>query len=177
MEPTEPTISAAPPARSGPQTQIPRTLLWIAAAAVVLRIVTAVADRPKAGGAGLVAWKPVSDAASLSRTAGKPILYDFTAAWCVPCHRLDSEAWGDASTAKRLADRFVPARIVDRQREDGRNTPPIEELEQRFRVEAFPTLIVADASGKEVARMEGYGGPDRLEQFLAGAAKKAAGGN
>lgn len=168
-----PPISPSPSA-SRRQTQIPQALLWIAAAAVVLRIVTAVADRPKPEGAGLVGWKPFADATALSQQAGKPVLYDFTAAWCVPCHHLDAEAWGDAAIAKGVTDRFVPARIVDRQREDGHNPSAIEELERRFHVEAFPTLIVADATGKELARMEGYGGRERLESFLSEAVKKFA---
>ena len=173
MEPTDP----PKPQRSGSQSRIPVVLVWIAAAAVVFRIVTAMADRGAgtAGdrGAGLVHWEPAASAAVLSTSGGKPILYDFTAAWCPPCHRLDAEAWNDPDTARSIGERFVPARIVDREREDGRNTPAIAELQRRYEIQAFPTLVVADASGRLIAKMEGYPGRERLREFLADALKKA----
>ena len=173
MEPTD--RPALAQVRSGSQTRIPQALLWIAAAAVVLRIVTVFADRPRPdGGAGLVSWQPAASAVSLSQKDRKPILYDFTAAWCAPCHKLDAEAWNDAAIAKRVGDRFVPARVVDREREDGKNTADIDDLQRRFHVSAFPTLVIADASGREISRMEGYGGRERLEEFLADALRKAA---
>lgn len=175
--PTPPTVRQEPtPPRSGSQTQLPRILLWIVAAAVVLRIVTVIADRPKAdGGAGLVPWQPAAAAASLATSGRKPILYDFTAAWCAPCHKLDSEAWRNPTIAKSVGERFVPARVIDRQREDGRNPADVEALHRRYNIQAFPTLVVADAAGQEISRMEGYAGRERLEAFLADAVRKAGG--
>ena len=173
--PAPPAVHPDPASRlTGSQTRLPQVLLWIVAAAVVLRIVTAIADRPKAdGGAGLVPWQPAATAASLSTSSRKPILYDFTAAWCVPCHQLDTEGWKNPAVAKGVSERFVPTRIVDRQREDGRNPEAIEELHHRYNISAFPTLVVTDASGREIARMEGYGGRERLQAFLEEAAQKA----
>lgn len=160
----------------GSQSRIPALFFWILAAAVVLRVVTALVARPASdAGAGLVRWVPAEAAAAAAATASRPVLYDFTAAWCMPCHRLDSEGWSDGAIASKVNEGFVSARVVDREREDGRNTPPIEELQRRFSVNAFPTLIVADASGREIARMEGYGGKDQLAQFLENAKKKAEG--
>ena len=63
-------------------------------------------------------------------------------------------------------------RVVDRQREDGRNTPAIDELQRRYAVNAFPTLVVVDGSGQAVARAEGYGGKMRLTAFLDAARPK-----
>jgi thioredoxin-related protein len=55
---------------------------------------------------------------------------------------------------------------MDRAREAGRNPPAIEELQRRYSIVAFPTLIVADGDGRQVARFEGYRGHAALVRFL-----------
>ncbi|HEY6147423.1 MAG TPA: thioredoxin fold domain-containing protein [Thermoanaerobaculia bacterium] len=152
---------------AGSQTKIPAILFWIVAAAVALRIVTAFAGREKAiETAGLVKWQPPARALSLAAATRRPVLYDFTAAWCPPCRRLDHEGWEDDEVAARIGNTFIPARIVDRQREDGKNPDAIEALQQRYKVDVFPTLVVADATGREIARMTGYAGRAQLDAFL-----------
>ncbi len=158
---------AAPFARAQSQSRLSPVLAWALAAAVLLRIVTAVMDRGVAeSGGGLIRWQPREKAASLARASGKPVLYDFTAAWCVPCHRLDTEGWGDSRVASLVNGSYLPARVVDREREDGKNPAAIEELQRRYSVRAFPTLVVADADGREIAKLEGYGGKESLVRFL-----------
>jgi thiol:disulfide interchange protein len=154
--------------RSGPQSKLPRILFWLVAAALVFRIVTLVAGRgtKDEGAAGLVAWRPREKVAAAARSEGKPVLYDFTAAWCVPCHRLDTEGWGDSRVASLVNGSYLPARVVDREREDGKNPAAIEELQRRYSVRAFPTLVVADADGRLIAKLEGYGGKEGLIRFL-----------
>ncbi len=154
----------APPPRS--QSRLSPALLWILAAAVLFRIVTAVADRGGGeAGAGLVRWQPRDKAASLARGTGKPILYDFTAAWCGPCHLLDRD-WNESEIAAKVNAAFVPARIVDREREDGKNPPEIAELERRYEVTGFPTLVVAASDGRLIGKLEGYRGREALVRFL-----------
>jgi thiol-disulfide isomerase/thioredoxin len=119
--------------RSGPQSKIPPILFWLVVAAIVLRIVTASLDRGKKDeGSGLVRWQPHEKAAAAARSEGKPVLYDFTAAWCPPCHRLDTEGWGDSRVASLVNDSYLPARIVDRAREEGKNSASIDELPRRY---------------------------------------------
>ena len=151
---------------SGPQSKLPRVIFWFFAAALVFRIIVAVRGEKEDGGAGLISWRPQGAAAAAARSEGKPVLYDFTAAWCQPCHRLDTEGWGDASVASLVNGSYLPARVVDREREDGKNEAAIAELQRRYSVRAFPTLVVADADGREIARFEGYGGKQKLVQFL-----------
>ncbi|MDQ6893409.1 MAG: thioredoxin fold domain-containing protein [Acidobacteriota bacterium] len=165
MDRTEPAATAAAPA--GPQSRIPAIVFWILAAAIALRIVTAFAGRDRVTEtAGLVRWTPANRALALSAASRRPVLYDFTAAWCPPCRRLDHEGWEDDEVAARISNSFIPARIVDRQREDGKNPDAIEALQKRYKVDVFPTLIAADTSGREIARMTGYAGRAQLDAFL-----------
>ena len=154
-------------ARGGSQARIPPVLLWVFAAAVVLRIVTLLVDRKSPDvGAGLVRWRPVALASDAARRERRPLLYDFTAAWCPPCRRLDQEGWGDARIASMVNRSYVPVRIVDRQREDGKNSPSIEALQRKYKIEGFPTLVIAAVDGAEIGRSVGYGGRDALAKFL-----------
>jgi len=155
---------------SGSQSKLSPMLLWILLAAALFRIVTTVTDKEKGGaGAGLVKWTAPEGAVAAARSSGKPILYDFTAEWCAPCKMLDRDGWADARVAALVNDSFVAARVVDRTREDGKNAPWIDELQQRYRVNAFPTLVVAAPDGREIAIAQGFNGKTKLIAFLEGA--------
>lgn len=161
------------PVRSGPQSRLPPLLLWLVLAAILFRVITAVMDREKKIEAvGLVRWQQRAEAEAVARSAGKPVLYDFTAAWCGPCHRLDKEGWGDPQIASLVNQSYLPARVVDREREDGKNPPAIDELERRYSVNAFPTLVVAAPDGRLIAKLQGYGGREQLIQFLQESSRK-----
>jgi len=158
-------------ARPMPQTRVPAALFLAVAAAIAIRAVTAIVGGHGETDAGRVSWKPRERAAALARAAGKPILYDFTAAWCGPCKMLDRD-WEDSAVAARVNDGFVPARIVDRTREDGRNAADVDDLLRRFEVSGFPTLVAADADGNMIGKLEGYRGRRALEDFLSKTARK-----
>jgi len=160
------TDSGTAPSPAGSQSRLSPALLWILAAAVLFRIVTSVMDRPPGDGKDdLVRWQTLDRAPSLARASGKLLLYDFGAAWCGPCKLLDRE-WTDPGVAGKVNDRYVAVRVVDRQREDGRNPEGVEELQRRYEISAFPALIAAAPDGRLLGRLEGYAGRARLERFL-----------
>ena len=148
------------------QSRLSPILLWVLGAAIVFRVATALVDKgAQDSEGGLVSWQPRERVAALALAARKPILYDFTAAWCGPCHLLDAD-WKDPAIARTVNAAFVPARIVDRQREDGKNAPDVDELQRRYEVVGFPTLVAATPDGRLIGKIDGYRGREALLKFL-----------
>ena len=120
-------------------------------------------------------WRAPKAALAEARETGKPLLYDFTADWCPPCRVMKQQLFDDREVAADLEQRFVPVRVLDRRRETGRNAPWVDELQQRYRVSAFPTLIVVRADGTAPHRIEGYLGREAVLSELAIAEAEARG--
>lgn len=141
----------------GPTRRDPK-LLWIVgglllAARIALGINEERHPSPKPD---LVSWVEIEEAAERSRETGRPILYDFTAEWCGPCQRMEREVYGDERQAEAISKLVVPVKVLDRQREEGRNPPVVDSLQRAHRVTAFPTLVVVDSAGRAIERLEGY---------------------
>ena len=103
-------------------------------------------------------WLTPAEADASARRFRRPLLYEFTADWCMPCQRLKREVFSDQGLAAQVQAMFAPARVLDRQREEGRNSAEVDSLERHFGVEGFPTLVVVTPEGKEVGRIYGYPG-------------------
>jgi thiol:disulfide interchange protein DsbD len=153
-------------ARTENQRALPLALFIAAVVLIVVRIVlTLMAGGAEAkGGGDLVQWLPPESAAVAAST--KPVLYDFTAAWCGPCRQLEADVYRNPELAAQINARFTPVKVVDRRREDGANRAEVESLQERFRVEAFPTVVIVDGSGAAAAKMEGFRGADAFAQML-----------
>jgi thiol-disulfide isomerase/thioredoxin len=155
-------------ARGGSQSKLSSILFFVLLAAALFRIVTAVTDKGSApsAGPGLIRWTDAQSAGAAAAASGKPLLYDFTAEWCGPCRMLDSDGWQDAKVAALVNSAYVPARVVDRVREEGKNPRWIDELQRRYDVNAFPTLVIASPDGRQIAVSQGYAGKQKLVEFL-----------
>lgn len=150
------------------QRAIPVALFAIALALLAGRIVhqTLKRDAPAKGKDDLVQWVGPEEGVRLARMTNRPILFDFTADWCQPCHVLDAEVFRNPELARDINARFVAVRVVDRQQEEGKNRPEVAALQQRYSVRGFPTVVFADDAGRERARMEGFRGRAEFERLM-----------
>ncbi len=101
-----------------------------------------------------IRFEPYSDAAMQAAFAqGRPVILEFSADWCVPCHELDRYTFTD----RRVIDtsrRYVVLK-VDLTRYD---SPESQAVRQRFGVTGVPEVLFFGGDGQELraARVIGF---------------------
>jgi thiol:disulfide interchange protein len=111
-------------------------------------------------------WMSYDDAVAESGRTGKPVFIDFSAEWCGPCQRLKREVFEEADSWDALRAAAIPVSIVDRRREDGSNASQTDDLQRRYSVDAFPTLIVFSPRSGRVQRAQGFGDANRTVAWV-----------
>jgi len=99
----------------------------------------------------------IASAADFDRLVSQstlPVVVDFWAPWCGPCHAVAPEI---AKVAARAAGRLLLVKV---------NTDAISELGERFHIRSIPTMAVF-SGGKELARTSGARPAADIEAFIA----------
>ena len=96
------------------------------------------------------------DAASFDAAiaaANLPIVVDFWAPWCGPCHAVAPEL---EKVARGAAGKYLIVKV---------DTDAVPELGERFRIRSIPTMAVF-AGGREVGRTSGARPAPDIEAFI-----------
>jgi thiol:disulfide interchange protein DsbD len=133
-------------------------VMRLACATILLVGGVAFAIPPRKGAE--VTWQKY-DAAAVTASAGKPVIIDFFATWCIPCKELDEKTFNDAAVAKDL-DRFTRIKADLTNGDD----PLVRELTKRYAIVGVPTVVFLDSAGHEQQQLR-LTGFEKPEQFLA----------
>jgi thiol:disulfide interchange protein DsbD len=88
--------------------------------------------------------KSVAELDERIKAAGKPVMLDFYADWCVSCKELERYTFSDARVQARLAGWTLLQADVTANSDDDKA------LLQRFKLYGPPGIIFFDAQGKEI---------------------------
>jgi len=116
--------------------------------------------------AHLPAFQPIDSEAALDAAlraaAGRPVMLDFYADWCVSCKEMERFTFSDAQVVARLKPALLLKADVTG------NTAAHRALLRRFKLFGPPGTLFFDAQGQEIAaaRVVGFQGARRFEQTL-----------
>jgi thioredoxin-related protein len=88
----------------------------------------------------------------------RPLFLILRSSNCVWCNKLEQEIGSDAALGKVLTQDFVAVRLY---------AEPEATLFERLRIEAYPTIILADHDGKIRHRSVGFQTADQLRKMIA----------
>lgn len=104
--------------------------------------------------AKLLPWEMYAPAQlAVAKTAGQPVIMDFYADWCIPCHELDRFTFSNTRVQQELA-RFKRLK-VDMTHPDAEET---QKLIEQFDIQGVPTILFLSPGGQELkdARVSGF---------------------
>lgn len=121
------------------------------------------------GTSKLVWLTDLSKAQAQAKAEKKLVLMDFTGSdWCPPCKELKKKVLDSAEFEAYATNNLVLVEV------DFPNHKPQteelkranEQLQEKFKIEGFPTIIVLDGDGKQLSKTVGYDG-DKPQEFIA----------
>ncbi len=103
---------------------------------------------------GPLSWEHDLAAAQKRAKAEKKLLFvDVWAEWCGPCQYLKAKVFPTPEAQKALG-KYIPVSLMT-QAKDGTADAANMKVAERFGVEAYPTLLILDAEGRELRRQVG----------------------
>ena len=108
-----------------------------------------------------IAWQVYSDQ-RVEQAAGRPILVEFTADWCINCKAMERTTFKDKKLLETIDSLgVIPLQVDLTQVDDTRR-----EIFARFGGRAIPYIVLLNGRGQIVQRFTGIVGADTLVDTL-----------
>lgn len=130
-----------------------------------LRHLAARGETPSAAGVRFQRVASVEELERVVAAAGRPVMLDFYADWCVSCKEMETFTFSDPRVQAALSGALLLQADVTR------NSPQDRALLRRFRLFGPPGIVFFDAQGREVegVRVIGFQSVERFLHSLAAA--------
>lgn len=94
-----------------------------------------------------------------AKKEGKLIFIDCYTSWCGPCKRMAATTFQEDEVAKLFNKNFINLKIDIEKDDDG------ADVARRYRVRAYPTLLIINGDGELVKQTVGFQTKDKLMAF------------
>lgn len=93
-----------------------------------------------------------------AENSSKGLVLDFYADWCIPCKKWDRNIWSQKDVQNQVLEKYIPVKLDC--------THDCSEMEKKFQVKGYPTIIFLDKNQKENKNERIIGGPYEKKLFL-----------
>lgn len=131
--------------------------LWLLALPLLMSMTVLAGDGKETTGIRFTetGWADVAKKAAKEK---KLVFVDVYTTWCGPCKLLKRSTFPDKAVGEYFNAKFVST-AIDAEKGEG------VDFATKYNVQGYPTMLILDKDGKELARTMGYIPPEQLLEF------------